>query len=35
MAELNALVPASDFIALTCPLTADTENLIDAQVLAG
>ena len=34
MAELDALVPESDFVALTCPLTAETEDLIDAQVLA-
>jgi phosphoglycerate dehydrogenase-like enzyme len=34
MAELPRLVPDSDFIALTCPLTSATENLIDAPVLA-
>jgi phosphoglycerate dehydrogenase-like enzyme len=34
MAALQMLVPDSDFIALTCPLTRDTENLIDARVLA-
>jgi phosphoglycerate dehydrogenase-like enzyme len=34
IAELKALAPVSDFIALTCPLTSETENLIDAAVLA-
>lgn len=28
------LLPQADFVALTCPLTARTENLIDAQALA-
>ena len=31
MNELNALLPEADFVALTCPLTKETENLIDAQ----
>ena len=31
MDELNALLPEADFVALTCPLTKETENLIDAQ----
>ena len=30
MSELNALLPQADFVALTCPLTAETEKLIDA-----
>jgi phosphoglycerate dehydrogenase-like enzyme len=33
MDELSALLPAADFIALTCPLTKETENLIDAEAL--
>ena len=31
MDEFNALLPEADFVALTCPLTKETENLIDAQ----
>jgi phosphoglycerate dehydrogenase-like enzyme len=31
MDELNALLPEADFVALTCPLTKETENLIDAE----
>ncbi len=34
MDELKALLPEADFVALTCPLTAETENLIDAAALA-
>jgi phosphoglycerate dehydrogenase-like enzyme len=34
MAELNALLPQADFVALTCPLTPETEKLIDAAALA-
>jgi phosphoglycerate dehydrogenase-like enzyme len=30
---LNALLPQADFIALTCPLTAETEKLINADAL--
>ena len=30
MDELTSLLPESDFVALTCPLTNETENLIDA-----
>ncbi len=30
MDELNGLLPDTDFVALTCPLTKETENLIDA-----
>lgn len=33
MAELDALLPQADFVALTCPLTAETEKLIDADAL--
>src|SRR5271169_3655202 len=30
MDELNSLLPDTDFVALTCPLPAETENLVDA-----
>jgi D-2-hydroxyacid dehydrogenase (NADP+) len=30
MDELRSLLPEADFVALTCPLTTETENLIDA-----
>ena len=33
MDELNSLLPDADFVALTCPLTVETENLIDAEAL--
>jgi len=33
MEELNSLLPDADFVALTCPLTAETENLVDAEAL--
>jgi phosphoglycerate dehydrogenase-like enzyme len=33
MSDLHALLPQADFIALTCPLTAETEKLIDAGAL--
>ncbi len=33
MAELKALLPQADFVALTCPLTPKTEKLIDAEAL--
>ena len=33
MNELDSLLPDADFVALTCPLTAETENLIDAEAL--
>jgi phosphoglycerate dehydrogenase-like enzyme len=33
MSELGALLPQADFVALTCPLTAETERLIDAGAL--
>jgi D-2-hydroxyacid dehydrogenase (NADP+) len=34
MHELDSLLPDADFVALTCPLTAETENLIDAVALS-
>jgi len=34
MAGLDALLPEADFVALTCPLTPETEQLIDAAALA-
>ena len=34
MDELNAFLPDADFVALTCPLTAETENLIDAEAIS-
>jgi D-2-hydroxyacid dehydrogenase (NADP+) len=33
MEELNSLLPDADIVGLTCPLTAETENLIDAEAL--
>jgi phosphoglycerate dehydrogenase-like enzyme len=33
MSELKALLPQADVVALTCPLTAETEKLIDADAL--
>jgi phosphoglycerate dehydrogenase-like enzyme len=33
MSDLKAPLPQADFIALTCPLTAETEKLIDADAL--
>jgi len=33
-AELLTVLPQADFVALTCPLTPETENLIDANALA-
>jgi D-2-hydroxyacid dehydrogenase (NADP+) len=33
-AGLLGVLPAADFVALTCPLTPATENLIDAKALA-
>jgi D-2-hydroxyacid dehydrogenase (NADP+) len=32
--SLVGMLPQADFVALTCPLTAETENLIDAKALA-
>ena len=34
MDELGAHLPEADFVALTCPLTKETENLIDAAAFA-
>jgi len=34
MGELKALLPQADIVALTCPLTKETENLIDADALS-
>ncbi len=34
MAELRGLLPEADFVALTCPLTPQTERLIDAAAFA-
>ena len=31
---LHALLPRADFVALTCPLTQETEHMIDAEALA-
>jgi len=33
LAEFKAQLPAADFVALCCPLTAETENLVDAAAL--
>ncbi len=33
MSELERLLPEADFVALTCPLTKETERLIDADAL--
>jgi phosphoglycerate dehydrogenase-like enzyme len=33
VSELDALLPQADVVALTCPLTAQTEKLIDADAL--
>lgn len=33
-ADLRTLLPQADFVALTCPLTPETERLIDASALA-
>src|SRR5436190_19265099 len=33
MSDLHRLLPEADVVALTCPLTAETENLIDAAAL--
>ena len=34
MGDLVSLLPEADFVALTCPLTRETENLIDAKAFA-
>ena len=33
-ADVKTLLPQADFVALTCPLTLETENIIDAATLA-
>jgi phosphoglycerate dehydrogenase-like enzyme len=33
MDKLNSLLPEADFVALACPLTEETENLVDARAL--
>jgi D-2-hydroxyacid dehydrogenase (NADP+) len=33
MSELKSLLPEADVVALTCPLTRETENLVDAEAL--
>ena len=34
MGEFNSLLAEADFVALTCPLTTETENLVGAEALA-
>ena len=34
MSELKSLLPEADFVALTCPLTRETEDLLDADAFA-
>jgi phosphoglycerate dehydrogenase-like enzyme len=34
MSDLRALLPQADFVVLTCPLTKETENLIDGDALS-
>jgi len=34
MSELKSLLSEADFVALTCPLTKETEKLVDAEALA-
>src|SRR5262252_2705374 len=34
ISDLKSLLPGADFVALTCPLTKETENLLDADALA-
>jgi phosphoglycerate dehydrogenase-like enzyme len=33
MSEFKSLLPEADFVALACPLTKETENLVDAEAL--
>jgi phosphoglycerate dehydrogenase-like enzyme len=35
LSELKGVLPQADFVALTCPLTKETENLIDEDALRG
>lgn len=34
LAELGTLLPGADYVALACPLTPETENLMDARAFA-
>jgi phosphoglycerate dehydrogenase-like enzyme len=34
MSELKFLLPEADFVALTCPLTEETERLVDSEALS-
>jgi len=34
LADLNAILPQADFVALTCPLTKETEKVIDADAFS-
>jgi phosphoglycerate dehydrogenase-like enzyme len=34
MGDFKSLLPQADFVALTCPLTKETEKLVDAEALA-
>jgi D-2-hydroxyacid dehydrogenase (NADP+) len=34
MSELSSRLPAADFVALTCPLTEQTQNIIDAEAFS-
>jgi phosphoglycerate dehydrogenase-like enzyme len=34
MSELKSLLPEADFVALACPLTKETENLLEADAFA-
>jgi phosphoglycerate dehydrogenase-like enzyme len=34
MCEFKSLLPEADLVALTCPLTKETENLVDAEAFA-
>src|SRR5947208_4219781 len=34
MGEFKSLLPEADFVALTCPLTEETENLVDGEAFA-
>jgi phosphoglycerate dehydrogenase-like enzyme len=34
MGEFQSLLPEADFVALTCPLTEETENLVDGEAFA-
>jgi len=34
MSELHAVLPQADYVVLSCPLTPETENLMDAAALA-